>query len=219
VEMVLVPVGCFMMGNIEGELDEQPIQRICIEQPFWLDKYEVSNSQFAQFEGQASHEGTWTEDNYPRENIYWFEARNYCRSRRGRLPTEAEWEYAARGPDNWKYPWGDNYDGRLANDANNVDEDEFNRIVAPVTLFENGASWVGAYQLSGNVWEWVSSIYAPYPYDAERETNLDAISARVIRGGSYQFDRFAGRTSDRKDNAPNQIRSDIGFRCVRDYEA
>ena len=107
VMMLLVPVGCFEMGSNTGNSNEKPVHTQCIESPFWLDKTEVTQAQFVANGGVKANANGFTGDNRPVEQITWFEAREYCARRGGRLPTEAEWEYAARGPDGLAYPWGD----------------------------------------------------------------------------------------------------------------
>jgi formylglycine-generating enzyme required for sulfatase activity len=210
VEMVLVPAGCFMMGSENGEDDERPVHEVCFDDPFWLDRYEVTNGQFAQFNGQAELPSYSTEDNRPREQVTWFEARTFCESRGGRLPTEAEWEYAARGPENWEYPWGNEFDGvRVVwNTTQTMD----------VGSIPNGSSWVGALDLSGNVWEWVSSLYWSYPYDASdgRESNIDTTNSRVLRGSSWWDDNALNRrVGYRFKFNPVFGYRNRGFRCAR----
>ena len=181
VEMVLVPAGCFLMGSSDEQIEyalneflnkrswyesEQPVHQRCFSRPFWIDLKEVST-------GQYGLSGWMSGDDLPRETITWFEAVNHCESRGVRLPTEAEWEYAARGPDNLIFPWGNTFDGSLVNfcDANcpfdHRDEqaDDGFADLSPVGSYPGGASWVGALDMSGNVWEWTNTIYAPYPYN------------------------------------------------------
>ncbi|PJF27076.1 MAG: hypothetical protein CUN52_15015, partial [Phototrophicales bacterium] len=154
VVMVLVPKGCFMMGSDDGDSDEQPVHEQCFDEPFWIDKYEVTQAQFAQFGGRKANPNYFKGDDLPIERITWFEARDYCEQRRGgRLPTEREWEYAARGPKNLIYPWGNEF---MANNV--VYDGNSNSGTAPVGSREGGISWVGAMDMSGNVWEWVSSL-------------------------------------------------------------
>jgi iron(II)-dependent oxidoreductase len=208
VEMVLVPEGCFMMGWAEGRRDEQPVHEVCFEQAFWIDRYEVSNAQFGL-------PGAFPEPNYPRENLPWAEARDFCLRRGARLPTEAEWEYAARGPEAWLYPWGMVLEqDRLVFDRNS------NNHTAPVGSRPGGVSWVGAYDMAGNVWEWVSSAYLPYPYQLGdgREDLANPDLWRVYRGGlgSYLDDGPAMSRRFRAD--PDKRSWFLGFRCAKDVE-
>ena len=142
VEMVQVPAGCFEMGHEAGRRDERPTHEICFAEAFWIDRVEVTNAQY----GEA---GQFAGDNRPRENLTWFEARDYCAGRDARLPTEAEWEYAASGPDNLIYPWGEELvETNLVFDRNSNNE------TAEVGSRPDGVSWVGALDMAGNVWEW-----------------------------------------------------------------
>ena len=228
VEMVLVPVGCFMMGSTDEQIDyavnelgaqregftnEQPAHEICINEAFWIDRYEVTQVQFAVFGGQAGYSSYFASANRPRENITWFEAQDYCKLRGGRLPTEAEWEYAARGPDSLIYPWGNAFAGdNLVYNGNAI-------VTASVGSRLGGVSWVGAYDLSGNVWEWTNTIYDEYIYDATdgRESNSDTNTARVLRGGSFNRSAVITRSALRYSDSPDLASSFIGFRCARDY--
>ncbi|MBI5668342.1 MAG: SUMF1/EgtB/PvdO family nonheme iron enzyme [Chloroflexi bacterium] len=214
--MVLVPVGCFMMGSEEYE-DTKPAHQQCFDEPFWLDKTEVTNAQFAAFNGISGRASNWRGGNRPREQINWFEAHDFCTLRDTRLPTEAEWEYAARGPDGLVYPWGNNW-----NEDHAVWGDNSNHQSADVGSHVTGTSWVGAQDLSGNVWEWVSSLFQPYPYDKndgrEDKTGNRTNVQRVLRGGSWgnssDFLRIMGRLKTNPDMRLNLF----GFRCARDFE-
>jgi formylglycine-generating enzyme required for sulfatase activity len=211
VEMVLVPPGCFMMGSADGASDEKPVKQQCFDKPFWLDKTEVTNAQFEQFKGQAAGASRWTDPQRPRETITWFEARDFCAQRGARLPTEREWEYAARGPDNLKYPWGNDF---VADHV--VYDQNSNRQTANVGSRPTGASWVGALDMSGNVWEWVSTIYKPYPYDADdgRDSNTYTNSARGLRGGSWNGSDLDLRAANRFGDDPSIQINLNGFRCA-----
>jgi formylglycine-generating enzyme required for sulfatase activity len=205
VDMVQVPPGCFMMGNENGRRDERPVTQVCFDTPYWIDRYEVTNKVYGS-------PGVFEGDQKPRENLTWLEARDSCASRGARLPTEAEWEYAARGPDNLIYPWGNTLiEDNLVFDRNN------NNAVADVGSRPAGVSWVGAFDLAGNVWEWVNSIYKRYPYDATdgREDDSDTTSQRVYRGGIGSYiDNGAGATM-RFKLAPDGRDWYVGFRCAR----
>jgi formylglycine-generating enzyme required for sulfatase activity len=213
-EMALVPTGCFNMGSVVAD-DEQPVRPQCFNRPFWIDVYEVTNRQY------GAH-GRFEGDDRPRENVNWYQAWDFCQQRGARLPTEAEWEYAARGPDNLTYPWGDVFVPEYAVHIGNS-----NNQTAPVgSRPPESRSWVGAYDMSGNVWEWTNSIYDPqnypYPYatDDGRE-NISSAVPRSRRGGSWDYEGSPSRAANRLGSAPNTTASDlgvIGFRCVRNYE-
>ncbi len=218
VEMVLVPAGCFEMGSEDGEDREQPVHTVCFDEPFWIDRYEVSQGQFAAFDGQAERDSWFTGNDLPRERITWTEARDFCELRGARLPTEAEWEYAARGPDALVYPWGDTFVGNNVIYENSPEYGD--RMTAPPGGSLPGPSWVGAEDLSGNVWEWVSTIYQSYPYRAGdgREDNIDTNSSRVLRGGSFLNTSYLLRAAYRYGYPPVLENYFLGFRCARSAE-
>ena len=217
IPMVLVPRGCFAMGSRDYS-DEIPVAQICIDAPFWLDYSEVMQADFARVEGRKAARNQFEGSRRPVENIDWFEARDFCLRRGGRLPTEAEWEFAARGPDGLQYPWGNAWDANLAIWARSASDG-----TATVGLQPGGASWVGAVDMAGNVWEWVSSRYEPYPFDAEDGREVDpprgTEELRVLRGGAWNFDvpellRSAARNFD----APSTSVDNLGVRCARNVE-
>lgn len=223
VTMALVPPGCFKMGSDDGLDDEKPASKMCFSEPFWLDKTEVTQAQFALFGGVAKTEPRFKGDEKPVENITWFEATAYCASRGARLPTEAEWEYAARGPDDLVYPWGNDFDGTKLVYKRNTFQG-----ASEVGTKPDGAAWVGTLDVSGNVWEWVSTLYKPYPYDAAdgREDSTDTTSNRVLRGGSwggkdkdYNGVMAPGRLAGRQNIAPSFISIDVGLRCARSIDS
>jgi formylglycine-generating enzyme required for sulfatase activity len=216
VEMALVPVGCFMMGSTTLT-EERPVHEQCFDTPFWIDVYEVTNAQFEQFGGQAQRSSSWTGDERPRDSVSQVEARDFCENRRGsgtRLPTEREWEYAARGPDNLIYPWGNAFV-----EANLVFAGTSSGQTADVGSRPDGVSWVGAFDMVGNVWERTSSAFRAYPYNGDdgRE-NQDMQTLRALRGGSW-FSLATFQTTTRR--VPNDpiIWNNVGFRCARDFAA
>jgi formylglycine-generating enzyme required for sulfatase activity len=212
INMVLVPRGCFTIGANPQESDEQNGNRRCFP-PFFFDQTEVTQEQFRRFSGRAATNPSFSGDDMPVENITWFEARDFCRLYRGAsLPTEAEWEYVARGPDELNYPWGDEWIP-----INTVWNRTVFRTTANVGSIPDGASWVGALDMSGNVWEWVNSLYMDYPYDlAHENTLIDVTSGRVLRGGSwYDYDSDILRSGRRSTATPNHTSNLYGFRCVR----
>jgi len=213
VTMVLVPAGCFLMGSETGDDDEKPVHEQCFDTSFWIDKYEVTQAQFDRFGGQKSISNYFTGDDLPVETIDWFEARDFCALRGGRLPTEAEWEYAARGPSNWLYPWGNNFVAdNVVYYINSGDQ------TTPVGSRPDGVSWVGALDMAGNVWEWTSSLYQDYPYNQDGESiNNNNILSRVLRGGSWGNTVYGVRSANRNRFNPylSDAYNDFGFRCLR----
>ena len=244
VEMVEVPRGCFMMGSVAGG-DEQPVSEQCFDAPFTIDRYEVTQRQFTDLDGVMSADFAFPGKARPVENINWFDARDFCLARDARLPTEREWEYAARGPDSLTYPWGN------VLIAENV---AYNRVESQGTADvvnadgsparPGGASWVGALDLSGNVFEWTSTRYDdldysqqtldfqglfPYPYrpDDGRETDETReafdqraseqafYTTRVVRGGSWSYADSSLRGAARNGNFAGNGDNYNGFRCAR----
>lgn len=220
VPMVLVPVGCFRMGNdpvsyywegdrwVEGVPDggEQ-----CFDKPFWMDKTEVTQADFIRLGGIKAQNNYFSDDNRPVEMITWHEAQAFCDKRGGRLPTEREWEYAARGVENWVYPWGDEWNADYV-----VYRENSNGQTADVGSRPSGASWVGAHDMVGNVWEWTLSLDDEYPYDLDdgRE-DISASGWRVLRGGSWNINNTNYlRAPNRYGYYPGLRDYDSGVRCV-----
>jgi formylglycine-generating enzyme required for sulfatase activity len=220
IEMVLVPAGCFRMGysgNADDDLNELPVHEICFEEPYWIDRYEVTQRDFVRLGGQLGDGFQFLGDFLPAEQITWFAAFDFCQKRGGRLPAEPEWEYAARGPDALVFPWGNQFqEDNVVWNANSANR------TAEVGSRANGVSWVGAHDMSGNVWEWTSSLYEPYPYDEtdgrEADTGPSNNVMRVLRGGSYNSSSPILTTYHREGYYPYGFGvGTTGFRCVRSY--
>lgn len=236
-EMVLVPAGEFWMGSDEYD-NEKPRHRIHLD-AFYLDKYEVANAQFKAFIDARGYErqdlwspagwqwrgqqnviqpsywadSKWNEPKQPVVGVSWHEAEAFCRFAGKRLPTEAEWEKAARGTDGRKYPWGEQWDKSRANSG----ESGIGRTVV-VGSYPSGASPYGAHDVAGNVWEWVADWYDSGYYQRSPERNPrgpDSGSSRVLRGGSWNGGPILLRTANRNYYTPVYRRYDIGFRCAR----
>jgi formylglycine-generating enzyme required for sulfatase activity len=237
-EMVLVPAGEFIMGNE----DDNGISTVYLD-AYYIDKYEVTNISYKTCvdvdvckqpapiaSGQPpSNYGNPDFDNHPVVYVNWYMAKTFCEWRSARLPTEAEWEKSARGIEGLTYPWGNEFNGNSVNfceknclfDWANKEYDDGYIDTAPVGSYEDGKSPYGAYDMAGNVWEWVSSLYKPYPYDAsDGRENLDSSLDRVVRGGGWDsawndFDNFL-RTTFRNRGGANSAFHNYGFRCAKD---
>lgn len=230
VPMALVPAGCFMMGSTNEQVNyamdlfgsgaqrswfsnEQPAHRVCFDEPFWIDVMEITNGQYGGAHPECLEYSSG--DNQPRVCVTWDEAQAYCQSRGARLPTEAEWEYAARGPDGLVFPWGNTFNGDLVIWNASASADVGSR--------PGGASWVGALDMSGNVWEWVNDWYSEAYYGmlADGVVNPqgpDSGEDRVMRGGSwYNYDSVSMRSSARSWYNPSLPLPYLGFRCALSY--
>jgi formylglycine-generating enzyme required for sulfatase activity len=220
--MVYVPAGSFLMGSADNDpnaqSDEKPQHRVTLD-AFWIDRTEVTNAQYARcVEAGACRKSDFADDanfngaDYPVPGLIWQAAANYCRWAGGRLPTEAEWEYAARGPLGHIYPWGDTFDGSKVNSAGSADGYEY---AAPVGSFPAGASWVGALDMAGNVWEWVSDWYARYPAEPQINPGGPADGrSPTLRGGSWGDDPEMVRVAYRRVQPTYLHSPSFGFRCV-----
>jgi formylglycine-generating enzyme required for sulfatase activity len=225
--MVFVPAGEFWMGsedsNSDADDDEKPKHKV-YEDAFWIDKTEVTNAQYRKCvdtgacsppEGSGSatrntYYGNPDFDDYPVINVTWHQAQQYAEWVGARLPTEAEWEYAASGPNGYIYPWGNNLpNDSLANHRGFVGD------TTAVGSYPDGASWFGALDMAGNVWEWTSSLYRDYPYDAtDGREDLDATGYRVLRGGAFGDAARAVRCADRVGDSPDLKYNSVGFRLA-----
>jgi len=215
-DMIFVEEGLFWMGSSEDhEGDMYPLHEV-YTLPYYIDVFPVTNLEFKRFILDSGYrsEGDWesafSESNefHPVVNVTFNDASAYAEWSGKRLPTEAEWEKAARGTDKRKYPWGNNW-----SNANLNSKDSELKLTTPIETYPSGKSYYGAMDMLGNVWEWTSSSYGPYPNTG----NLDIKdSGKTLRGGSWvNILRFSGVTI-RFEALPNEFGPDVGFRCVKD---
>ncbi len=203
--MVYVPAGEFIMGSKYGDPDERP-RHISSTKAFFIDKYEVSYAEYARFDKTFKiPEG--------KENnaviVTWSQADAYAKWAGKRLPTEKEWEKAARGIDGRIFPWGNTYDDSYV--VWDRSETRGGSIAKP-------ASPYGCYDMAGSVWEWTADWYKPYPGN---KTPMEQYGEKykVMRGGSTFNNHSFIRTSQRYYLLPEDIRAyPVGFRCVKDIE-
>jgi sulfatase modifying factor 1 len=222
------------MGSAEGDDDERLAREVNLG-AFYMARHEVTNAEYERF--SPGHRLKWKEfsagDDMPVIAVTWEEADAFCRwlsQEEGveyRLPTEAEWEKAARGTDDRRYPWGDEAPriGRAKWRCNLAPEkardtwgnDGF-ELVAPVGSFPDGASIYGCHDMAGNVWEWCLDWYSPTYYargPSADPTGPPHGTTRVLRGGSFTNQPAALRSSNRLSKPVDFYEANLGFRCVR----
>ncbi|MCX8045060.1 MAG: formylglycine-generating enzyme family protein [Desulfobacterota bacterium] len=215
--MVLIPGGVFLMGAADGDPDEQPVHEIAIKS-FYLDIHEVTNAQYRHFIEATGHPAPpfWHPEldrpDEPVVGVSWFDATKYAAWAGKRLPTEAEWEYAARGGRNdMRFPWGNTPNRTAANYGS------FGLL--PVKSFPPNA--FGLYDMAGNVWEWCSDWYdRDFYHHSPAHNPQGPVSGtlRVLRGGAWYCAEDAVRTANRFYAAPETNDFSIGFRCVQDID-
>lgn len=228
--MVYIPPGEFLMGSTaedlrnQAEIDEFPQRTVYVE-GFYIDIHEVTNAQYKVFVDSmhVKPPSRWKDgsypigwDGYPVVNISWEDAAAYARFVGKRLPTEEEWEKAARGQDGRRFPWGDEFNSEKANNSDQLMQ---------IMRFPEGVSPFGLHDMAGNVAEWVDAWYTPYPRGEDDVLDDDFPeyhpiygdqTYRVYRGGSWNnFGKFL-RCSNREKAKPKEKWGNIGFRCAMD---
>jgi formylglycine-generating enzyme required for sulfatase activity len=240
--MILIPAGNFTMGSTEQQaldsfalckndcskddfLAEYPQHTVFVND-FYIDKEGVSNADYKMFVQATNHEAPpyWNDSdlnssNQPVVGVNWNDAKAYCEWLGKRLPTEAEREKAARGTDGRIWPWGNTWDNTKSNHGKGgspyYDDSDGYKYTAPVGA-ELGVSPYGVLNMAGNVWEWTSDDFAPYPGN-DKFTHEDyGKDYKVVMGGVYDDDTSELHAANRYGYEPNDEDDDIGFRCVKD---
>lgn len=226
--MVLVPAGEFTMGSAEGDDDEQPVHRVYLDS-FYLDTFEVTNGRFAKFVAAIQSEPPWgfadqetpvLHAEQPVRWVTWLEATGYCLWAGKRLPTEAEWEKAARGTDGRPYPWG-NEPPTPVHAVFGLKEGGADS-VSPIGNREKGSSPYGVHDLAGNLYEWVSDWYDDAVYTTQPTINPRGPAEGTVkgqRGGSYINSPYRLRATFRTKGDPTEHDPHVGFRCAQDAPA
>jgi iron(II)-dependent oxidoreductase len=203
--MVYVPAGGFIMGSVYGDPDERP-RHISTTGEFFIDKYELSNAEFAKFDPDYKFPEGWEER---AAIVLWSQADAYAKWVGKRLPTEKEWEKAARGTDGRTFPWGNTYDNTYV---------VWSRSTSRNGSIAKPASPYGCYDMAGSVWEWTADWYKPYPGNKVPMEQYGE-QYKVMRGGSNFNNHSFIRTSQRYYVDPEDIRAyPVGIRCVKDVE-
>ncbi|HMD83700.1 MAG TPA: bifunctional serine/threonine-protein kinase/formylglycine-generating enzyme family protein [Terriglobia bacterium] len=215
--MVSIPAATFTMGrDTTSDPEETPAHPVSVT-AFELDKRPVTNARYAEFVKSTTHAAPkgWVngtapdgQAEWPVTDVSWDDANAYCTSKGLRLPTEAEWEYAARGTDGRLYPWGNDFSPALTNSAEAA-------LGHPeeVGAHRDATSPFGLLDMSGNVWEWTADDYKPYP---SRQPSFQIpADAKTIRGGSYQSDKLHVTTTIRNLDHASTRSATIGFRCAK----
>jgi len=226
VTMLLIPAGEFTMGSNNGDSDEEPIHRVYLSD-YYIDKYEVTNATYkrcvdagecippkqSDSNTRSAYYGNSEFDDYPAIYVDWNMANTYCSWHDTRLPSEAEWEKAARGANGRTYPWGENIDCDKANYQSSCVGD-----TTKVGSYLDGVSRYGIYDMAGNVWEWVNDWYGEKYYQSSPFSNplgADSGQYRVLRGGSWLDGNNNARSAKRHKTVPEDIYFSLGFRCAR----
>jgi formylglycine-generating enzyme required for sulfatase activity len=217
--MVYVPAGEFIMGSDQRDSDERPVHTVYLD-AFYIDKTEVTNAQYREcVEAGACDTPVQTTyydqadyAQHPVVYVSWNDADAYCRWAGKRLPTEAEWEKAARGTDGRTHPWGEGID------CDHAQYSECGRGTVPAGSKPKGASPYGALNMVGNVWEWVADWYDPGYYSQSPGRNPlgpESGEGRVLRGGSWHSNQRFARCAYRVGGNPRYWYFYVGFRCAR----
>ncbi len=220
--MVEIPAGPFTMGNDDGKNDEAPAHEVDLP-AFEIDQFEVTNADFALFVEETGHQTDaekmglsriWRDaaegkDNHPVVYVSWNDAVAYCEWVGKRLPTEAEWEKAARGTDGRLYPWGNEYDSNKCNG-----KDSGIRGTTAVGSFADGDSPYGVADMAGNVWEWTADWYEAYP-GSSYQSPYYGKQFKVVRGGGWFETADFLHTTARNATSDTAANDDLGFRCAR----
>lgn len=221
--MALIPAGPFQMGNnndfYDSDYDEKPRHVVDLP-PYFIDIYPVTNEDFKVFVDATGHQFPkyWSEagnipdgkEKHPVVGVTYIDVSAYATWKGGRLPTEQEWEKAARGTEGLRWPWGNTFDTAKANVGQ--------RTTTPVGAYPDGRNAYGLYDMAGNVWEWTSTWYAPYPGSAPNRANMRFRNDTFlsVRGGSYGSDNGSARGADRGIKKPMDPGPSLGFRVVKD---
>lgn len=234
VELYLVTSGTFRIGSNahDAQPNEQPVTNVAISR-FYMARFPITNAQYERFDpSHAAKRAPWADDNHPVVYVNAVEAERFCEwlsrmeGRRYRLPTEAEWEYAARGLDGRTFPWGEYLDaGHLANFADACSTFAWREMrindgwaqSSPVGSFPKGASSFGIEELSGNVHEWCLDFFEPYKgKDVQNPRSMRNNQKRIHRGGSWKSRIASLRACARHFNSQDYSSNDVGFRIVCD---
>lgn len=214
-QLVHVPPGPFLMGNDEGDPSEKPARTVSLSQGFWISRTEVTAGQYLAFANATGREvktpPKWS-DQHPITYVSWADADAYCTWAGGQLPTEAQWEKAARGEDGRLWPWGNAYDRSFAHVGPGVKPEP-----KPVGSYPQGASPYGALDMTGNVSEWVKDHYGSSYFAGAPTTDPTGPDrgTRGVRGGSFRVGNPKKLTTTTRAGKSETTRgADTGFRCA-----
>ncbi len=225
--MILIPAGEFIMGSDEGGRNERPVRSVFLD-AYEISQFEITQSEYGEFVKATRHRSPlsryvknierFNDANQPVVYVNWLDAEAFCKWRGQRLPTEAEWEKAAKGTENTTWPWGEEPTPVYANFLGKDDGSPYTMFVGS---FKKDQSPYQVHDMAGNVQEWVSDWYDPLYYETGPTKNPkgpDTGEMKTLRGGSWNDSYLSGRASARINMVPDYRDTTVGFRCARSIE-
>lgn len=222
--MIAIPAGAFMMGSDKGGPNETPIRPVVLD-AYEINQFEITQSQYEAFRKATGHRRALSryiknieqfhDVNQPAIYVSWLDAEAFCNWSGARLPTEAEWEKAAKGNTPQEWPWGDQAKSAFANFLGDTDGSAY---TSAVGSFQMDQSSYGIYDMAGNAQEWVADWYDEFYYKMASNKNPRGPSMgemKVLRGGSWNDSHIAGRVTARMKMVPDYRDTTVGFRCAK----
>ncbi len=217
IPLVWVPGGSFRMGSEDGKKDERPVHHVELS-GFWIGKTEVTVEQWRSVMGRVAMSSIQGRgQSSAQDGVTWSEAKRFCDKSGLALPTEAQWEYAARGPNSRRYPWGDEWDNKKCLNMDNLGPGDVSSLFMIIGEFPSGMSWCGAWDMAGNVWEWCADRYGSDYYSLSPQKDPPGPGSGkcwVLRGGAWAGGEESCRSARRRHDSEESGTYGCGFRVA-----